>query len=82
MASIGRQSKMSSPFASGMCPRNIQAMPVRVNRKMQPEEIDPADLAALEQLVRYGLADVVTIDGEPHYTLGPRLTGTAPASSA
>ena len=57
-------------------------MPVRVNRKMQPEEIDPADLAALEQLVRYGLADVVTLDGEPHYTLGPRLTGTAPESSA
>jgi hypothetical protein len=46
---------------------------------MMPEEIDPADLAALEQLLRYGLADVVTIDGEPHYTLGPRFTGTAPS---
>jgi hypothetical protein len=37
-------------------------------RTVMPEEIDPADLAALEQLVRYGLADVVTINGEPHYT--------------
>ena len=49
---------------------------------MEPEEIDPADLAALDQLVRYGLADVVTIDGEPHYTLAPRFTGIAPESSA
>jgi hypothetical protein len=42
---------------------------------MMPEEIDPADLAALEQLVRYGLADVVTIDGEPHYALGQLFVG-------
>jgi hypothetical protein len=50
---------------------------------MEPEEIDPADLAALEQLVQYGLADVVTIDGEPHYALGSRFVpGTAPESSA
>jgi hypothetical protein len=40
---------------------------------MEPEEIDPADLAALEQLVQYGLADVVTIDGEPRYALGSRF---------
>ena len=50
---------------------------------MEPEEIDPADLAALEQLVQYGLADVVTIDGEPRYALGSRFVpGTAPESSA
>jgi hypothetical protein len=44
---------------------------------MMPEDIDSADLAALEQLVRYGLADVVTIaDGEPFY----RLAFTVPAA--
>jgi hypothetical protein len=42
------------------------------------EKIDPADRAALEQLVRYGLAVVVTFDGEPHYALGSRFTELAP----
>jgi hypothetical protein len=50
---------------------------------MEPQEIDPADLAALEQLVRCGLADVVTIDGEPHYALRSCFVpGAAPESSA
>jgi hypothetical protein len=42
-------------------------MRVRKNQKMNLEEIASADLAALEMLVRFGLANVVTIDGEPHY---------------
>jgi hypothetical protein len=45
---------------------------------MEPE-IDPACLAALETLVRCGLADVAVIDGEPHYMLGSsNSTGKAP----
>jgi hypothetical protein len=50
---------------------------------MEPEEIDLADLAALEQLVQYGLADVVTIDGESHYALRSCFVPqAAPESSA
>src|ERR1017187_9240442 len=51
-----------------MCPGrlgNIPDMPACEDKSVTPDEIDPSDLAALEQLVRYGLADVVTIDGEP-----------------
>jgi hypothetical protein len=51
---------------------------------MMAQEVDPADLAALNELVQRGFADVVTIeDGEPFYTLGSRFVpGAAPESSA
>jgi hypothetical protein len=39
------------------------------------------DLAALDLLVQLGLADVFSIDGEPHYTLGSRYIVTAPEPS-
>lgn len=45
---------------------------------MMPKEINPPDLDALEQLLRLGLADVVTIDGEPHYVLSSRFVPDAP----
>jgi HJR/Mrr/RecB family endonuclease len=45
---------------------------------MMSEEIDPADLAALEQLVQAGLVEVIPIaDGEPFYRLSARFVAAA-----
>jgi hypothetical protein len=64
--------------------RNILDMSSCDNMFMMAQEVDPADLAALNELVQRGFADVVTIeDGEPFYTLGSRFVpGAAPESSA